>query len=461
MRCNAINVMAGLFFTVVISMAGCGGGGESTNGGGSSTEGIAKQGTWKGLYSGIAQTGAGPTRYSDLQVTGSSINKMYVDDRAFGVMDNTRPQAISLQKVNEFTGYAYQSSDGNIGFYFDNTGNHMGMIYGAGDVAVYQHDSMPRAIPKKEDINGVWNGSFFYKSNRDGKIYQSQTDVTCQYQVCTFDNGALVIDFAKPFYSDFLAEGKWYGRETNSGSRFLTTALMSGDLQYMIMPLCWSSGNNSFFDTCQAAVLSKTSPPLVNTANAGINQNVTIGTLVTLDGSGSKSVSGALTYRWRIVSKPAPSAATLSSTSTVNPTLTADIRGEYVFGLIVSNSGFESTESTVTITVSAPILTPPKLTSFKATGAVKTMVLTWDDPHFANLAYVEVFRNTADDIGTAQKVGTTSALTYTDTPPYEVPFSTDYYFWGRIVSIGDLNNDSMTGQFNATAGTSGRPLNSP
>jgi len=90
-------------------------------------------------------------------------------------------------------------------------------------------------------------------------------------------------------------------------------------------------------------------------ANAGPNQTVQTGTLVTLDGSASSDPSGQLplSYAWSFVSKPAGSAATLSDLTIVNPTFTADAAGDYLVQLIVTDAaGLSSAPATVTISTS-------------------------------------------------------------------------------------------------------------
>ncbi|GEM_PF-1101256 len=91
-------------------------------------------------------------------------------------------------------------------------------------------------------------------------------------------------------------------------------------------------------------------------ANAGINRNVTQGTLVILDGSLSSDTDGPvtpLTYSWTVTSIPAGSTAVLSNPAVVMPTFTADLVGDYVFGLVVNDGMDPSDSSSVTITVGA------------------------------------------------------------------------------------------------------------
>lgn len=92
-------------------------------------------------------------------------------------------------------------------------------------------------------------------------------------------------------------------------------------------------------------------------ANAGANQNVHTGASVTLDGRSSSDANGdTLSYKWTLTSRPAGSAAALSSTSQARPTFTADVAGTYVATLIVNDGTVDSVAATVTVTAVAPTL---------------------------------------------------------------------------------------------------------
>jgi len=93
-------------------------------------------------------------------------------------------------------------------------------------------------------------------------------------------------------------------------------------------------------------------PPV---ADAGPDQLAEVNEVVTLDGSGSFDVDGdTLTYSWGVVSLPTGSAASLSDPTTVMPTFTVDVIGDYVFELVVDDGQAASTPDSVTVTTSNP-----------------------------------------------------------------------------------------------------------
>jgi hypothetical protein len=90
-------------------------------------------------------------------------------------------------------------------------------------------------------------------------------------------------------------------------------------------------------------------PPL---ANAGANQTVFNGQLVTLNGSQSSDPEGAtLAYQWTIISQPGGNTINLSGATTVSPTFTPLGLGRYVFQLVVNDGQLYSAPSTVAISV--------------------------------------------------------------------------------------------------------------
>jgi len=90
-------------------------------------------------------------------------------------------------------------------------------------------------------------------------------------------------------------------------------------------------------------------------AVAGLDQEVEVGDVVQLNGSGSSDPDGTITaYAWRIISNTGP-AITLSSTTIVNPTFTApNTAATIILGLTVTDNhpdALVSTEDTIRIDV--------------------------------------------------------------------------------------------------------------
>ncbi|MHC4109740.1 MAG: PKD domain-containing protein [Planctomycetota bacterium] len=90
----------------------------------------------------------------------------------------------------------------------------------------------------------------------------------------------------------------------------------------------------------------------VPVADAGAGQTVHPRDIVTLDGSGSSDPEEdyPLAYSWQFTSKPEGSIAVLSDANTVSPSFTVDMLGDYVIGLIVTDSlGAQSAAAQVLI----------------------------------------------------------------------------------------------------------------
>jgi hypothetical protein len=97
-------------------------------------------------------------------------------------------------------------------------------------------------------------------------------------------------------------------------------------------------------------------PPI---ANAGPDQTVTVGTLVTLNGSQSSDPDGdPITFQWRFVSIPEGSAATLTDADKAQAMFTPDVAGEYTIELIVTDPEGATGSDTVKVTA-RPAPPPP------------------------------------------------------------------------------------------------------
>jgi uncharacterized cupredoxin-like copper-binding protein len=107
-----------------------------------------------------------------------------------------------------------------------------------------------------------------------------------------------------------------------------------------------------------AALLAACGPNSAPEADAGPDQTVGVGDMVTLDGSGSTDPEGdPLSWSWAFNSRPSSSAVALSDPSAVEPTFTVDIPGSYEIRLVVDDGELESDPDTVVVSTenSAPV----------------------------------------------------------------------------------------------------------
>lgn len=105
----------------------------------------------------------------------------------------------------------------------------------------------------------------------------------------------------------------------------------------------------------------------VPVASAGLDQSVSTGTTVNLDGSGSSDPDGdSISYLWSWVSAPSGSAAILYGSVTASPTFVPDLDGTYVLNLVVNDGTDDSEADTITVT-STTVVTPPPTNVYSVT----------------------------------------------------------------------------------------------
>jgi PKD repeat protein len=104
------------------------------------------------------------------------------------------------------------------------------------------------------------------------------------------------------------------------------------------------------------SILSINHPPV---ANAGQDQQVRVGDLVTLDGRNSYDPDGDLiTYNWTIAESPSGSSPALSNPTSVMPTFFPDKPGDYIIFLTVNDGQADSSPDDVVVIAAQPNVAP-------------------------------------------------------------------------------------------------------
>jgi RHS repeat-associated protein len=204
--------------------------------------------------------------------------------------------------------------------------------------------------------------------------------------------------------------------------------------------------NDGFLNSSPAKVTITTgdTPPV---ANPGPVQNVPIGGVVTLDGTGSSSATGKpLTYLWALLSKPANSTASLSLATSPHPYFTADLAGAYVVQLIVNDGFLSSPPATVMIsTIYAPPIANPGSAQNVNVGATVTLDGSGStDPENYPLTYTWAILSQPSG-------GTASLSSATAVKPTFIPNVAGLYVIQLIVNDGVANSAPVTVPITATA----------
>ncbi len=170
------------------------------------------------------------------------------------------------------------------------------------------------------------------------------------------------------------------------------TTLFLADVagQYTIELLVGDGTDLSTPDVMMVTAIAANGVPV---ANAGPDQSVQTGATVTLNGGASSDPEGdQLTFQWSMMSKPDGSAAAIADATAASPQFVADVDGDYVVQLIVTDGATASLPDTVVVTASAvPVPTVPSMTgkwSGKATvsGVDASVSLSIDEADDGSLS---------------------------------------------------------------------------
>ena len=231
------------------------------------------------------------------------------------------------------------------------------------------------------------------------------------------------------------------------------------DGTYEIQLIVNDGSINSAPDTVVVTAATQNTAPV---ANAGADQSVDTGTLVTLNGSGSSDVDplDALTYFWTVTS----GSATLSSTTAENPTFTPASDGIYEISLVV-NDGTVDSDNTDTVTVTATTNTTPVYgTVVSATGR------TWHDRNLGATRVCESYNDAAcygdyyqwgrnadgHQLQTSATTPTQAAdVTTVGNGNFITSTSAEQYDWGFVA---DQNGATRAANWSATDGSSVCPV---
>jgi LmbE family N-acetylglucosaminyl deacetylase len=174
------------------------------------------------------------------------------------------------------------------------------------------------------------------------------------------------------------------------------------------------------------------------TANAGPAQTVAVGSVVTLDGSGSTDPSGnPLTYQW---TQTGGTAVTLSSSTAAKPTFTAPASPSTLsFHLVVNNGTSNSSPASVSITVVSAL--PPAANAGPAQTVAVGSVVHLDGSGSTGPSGSTLTYQWTQTGGAAQVTLSSSTAAQ---PTFTAPASLDGLTFQLVVSDGQASSNPAT-----------------
>ncbi|QMU26716.1 PKD domain-containing protein [Adhaeribacter radiodurans] len=110
-------------------------------------------------------------------------------------------------------------------------------------------------------------------------------------------------------------------------------------------------------ESCETKDKTTNPKPTVITANAGTDQAVNTGQVITLTGStANNNENNTVTYSWTFLRKPTNSQVTLTGANTVNPSFIPDLPGEYELELTITAGDVTAKDKVLVSVTFAPIV---------------------------------------------------------------------------------------------------------
>jgi len=207
---------------------------------------------------------------------------------------------------------------------------------------------------------------------------------------------------------------------------------------------------DSNIDSISVTVTEKiqNSPP---TANAGIDQSVTVGKIVTLDASKSFDLdSSQLTYNWSFFSAPIGNTASIENPPEKNTTFTPNVAGTYIVHLVVNDGATDSLIDSAQITVTQEKINNAPIAITDSSKSVYTDIEVFldgsesYDPDGDTITYEWEF--------VSSPVGSSALLyDYLTATPYFTPDVDGDYVFNLVVSDGE--NSSATSSITISSTT--------
>jgi len=235
-----------------------------------------------------------------------------------------------------------------------------------------------------------------------------------------------------------------YGSEINNSS-FSNNTFMAPtftpdrDGDYTI-ELIVDDGNSTDNDFVKIVIIPANTQPI---ADAGEDLNISVGSLVSLDGSNSiDNDNNDLTYKWSFTTLPDGSSSNLNETNISNPNFTPDINGTYEVQLIVNDGTIDSEPDTITIIASLSNTIPianAGVDQYIDAGTSITLDGSRSyDSDEDNLTYLWSFSSVPDGSGITDN---NFSNQNTQSPSFTPDIQGDYHIQ-LIVNDGTINSNS-------------------